>query len=258
MLGAAVGLLIFLHFTKILLPAESLAIKSLRPIFSKFYSASSYFRNTYNAQADKRDLADENKKLLEQINDLIVKNSRLEELENENDTLRSHLNFLKESQAGYVMSNIISSGVFNVSGSGQIFVINKGKKDGFKNGLAVVSSQGIIVGKIINTKDNISEVCLTTSQKCKLAATIQNQDKTTGIAEGDFGLTIKMWFIPQTKEIKIGDTVITSGLEENIPRGLVIGAVSKVNKENNELWQTATIEPMLDLESLTIVSVLLP
>lgn len=256
MFGAAIALLIFLHFTKLSIPAESLVVGFFRPIFPKFYATSSYFRNLYNEQADKRDFAAENKKLKEEINHLTVKNSRLNELEEENNTLRKYLNFFKENNTRYLMADIISSEGSESGALGQTVIINKGSNDGLKEGLAVVSNRGIILGKIKNVKDVLSEVSITTNQACKLAATIQNQDRTAGVAEGDLGLTIKMNFIPQTKEVKTGDVVITSGLEENIPRGLIIGAIVKVDKENNQLWQSATIEPLIDVSNLAQVSVL--
>ena len=51
---------------------------------------------------------------------------------------------------------------------------------------------------------------------------------------------------------------ITSGLEEKIKRGLVIGKIKSIKKENNELWQITTIEPQYQKEDLIMVSVVLP
>jgi rod shape-determining protein MreC len=69
---------------------------------------------------------------------------------------------------------------------------------------------------------------------------------------------MKMSFIPQSAVIKPGDSVVTSGLEEAIPRGLVIGKVLEVKSESNAMWQTAVIEPLISPDDLIIVSVLLP
>jgi rod shape-determining protein MreC len=67
-----------------------------------------------------------------------------------------------------------------------------------------------------------------------------------------------MNFIPQSAEISLDDVVVTSGLEQYIPRGLIIGKIIEVTKDNNELWQNAVIESTVDSEDLVIVSVLLP
>ncbi|MDP2736272.1 MAG: rod shape-determining protein MreC [bacterium] len=266
-IAAVILLLIFLHYAKLLNPLEAFLNKSLKPIFGGFYSLSANINKTYLDQTEKRDLAADLKQAEEKINQLIAENVRLRFLEEENSELRKHLNFLNKDNQRYLMSNIISRGeLTGSSGEGnQSVVIDKGSADGLFAGLAVVSSrvygtssQGVIIGKIVNVKEQIAEVYLVTNKNSKLAASIFGENKTSGIASGELGLTIKMDFIPQTENIKAGDIVATSGLEQSIPRGLIIGRVTEVSKENNEVWQTAIIEPLVDLEALSIVSILLP
>ncbi|MFH0956192.1 MAG: rod shape-determining protein MreC, partial [Candidatus Falkowbacteria bacterium] len=253
-IAAVILLLIFLHYTKPLNPIESFLNQSLKPIFSGFYSLSANINKTYLEETAKQDLATELKQAEEKINQLIAENIKLRFLEEENLALRKHLSFLNKDNRRYLISNIISRGELTGSnGEGnQSVVIDKGSADGLFEGLAVVSSrtygtssQGVIIGKIVNVKDHIAEVYLVTNKNSKLAASIFGKNKTSGIASGELGLTIKMDFIPQTENIKAGDIVATSGLEQNIPRGLVIGRVTKVSKENNEVWQTAAIEPLV-------------
>jgi rod shape-determining protein MreC len=71
-------------------------------------------------------------------------------------------------------------------------------------------------------------------------------------------MTIKMNYIPQLEKISPGDMVISSGLERSIPRGLLIGKVTQVHNTSNGVWQTATIEPISNLDKLTIVSIIIP
>ncbi|HTX86704.1 MAG TPA: rod shape-determining protein MreC, partial [Candidatus Nanoarchaeia archaeon] len=85
-----------------------------------------------------------------------------------------------------------------------------------------------------------------------------NVDRTIGVTDGNLGLTINMDYIPQMEQINLGDLAVTSGLEPNIPRGLLIGQVAKVDKGSNDIWQSANIQPAADLNNLTIVSVLIP
>jgi rod shape-determining protein MreC len=254
---AVIVLLIFLHFTGILNPVETLIVKVFNPIFSSLHSAGSYLRVTYNEQADKRDLVSLVKQLEESAANLTIENARLKALEEENQVLREYLKFSEESNASFVLGNIISRRGLDSSGLDQNIIINKGSADGIEIGSGVIS-KGAVIGKVIGVKNNLSEICLITSRDCKFAATIQNTDKTSGIIKGELGLTIKMEFIPQTEEIAAGDNVVTSGLEKNIPRGLIIGKVTEVNKESNELWQSAVIEPLVDMDELIIVSVLIP
>lgn len=263
-LAVVIMLLIVLHYIKLLKPIESFLAKGLKPIFSGFYSLSARLDKIYSTETLKRDLADELKQAEERINQLTAENTNLRFLEEENSVLRKHLNFLRKDNQRYLIANIISRDVLTGS-SGQSVVIDKGSRDGLSAGLAVLSStvlgtssQGIIIGKVADVREEIAEVYLVTNKNSKLAVSLLGESKTSGIASGELGLTIKMDFIPQTENIKAGDIVATSGLEPGIPRGLVIGRVTKVSKENNEVWQTATIEPLVDLDSLAIVSILLP
>jgi len=266
-MAAVLLLLIFLHYTKLLNPLESFLNQSLKPIFSGFYSLSANINKTYSDQTAKQDLAGELKQAEDKINQLTAENIKLRFLEEENLVLRKNLNFLNKDNRRYLIGNIISRGELTEGNNegNQSVLIDKGSADGLFSGLAVVSStavgtssQGVIVGKIANVKEHIAEVYLITNKNIKLAASIFGENKTSGIASGELGLTIKMDFIPQTENIKTGDVVATSGLEQSVPRGLVIGRVTKVSKENNEVWQTAIIEPMVDLDTLSIVSILLP
>ncbi|MFH0891485.1 MAG: rod shape-determining protein MreC [Candidatus Falkowbacteria bacterium] len=257
--GAVIGLLVFLYTIGLFGPVEGFVAGSLDPLTEKLYSLSHGLRTAYNKQTNKQDLAAEIGLLRERMNELTAENTRFKIIEEENKNLREHLGFLTQNEYRYVMANVISRGdIADMSGRTETIIIDKGLKDGIYSGLGVVSSEGIIVGRVVDAKDNISQVYLTNNGKCKLAAAVLSSAKTSGVVEGELGLTIKMNFIPQNEEIKTEDIIITSGLEEMIPRGLVIGRVLEVIKESNEVWQTAVIEPMADPEDLIIVSVLLP
>jgi len=257
---AVVVLLIFLYFFGFLRPAENIISRVLNPVYSRFYKISSGIKIRYDDQISKKDLLEIVNNLEVQVNDLTKENVDLNLLQEENETLREHLRFSIVDEKKYVMANVISRGdAITTSDRIETIVINKGSRDGVYSGLSVVSGKGVVVGKIEEVKNNISKVYLTNNKKCKLTATILTNDRgTSGVTEGELGLTVRMGFIPQDILISKGDVVITSGLEQVIPRGLVIGKVIDVKKENNELWQTAVIESSANLDELLIVSVLLP
>lgn len=256
---AVIGLLVFLSKLGILNPLEKISGSFLNPILRGFHSSGSVLRTSFDNQVEKQDVFEENIALKERVAKLTEENVELELTRQENNSLREHLNFLGKNQYRYVMSNVVSRGdITDVSDKSEVLTIDKGQKDGILPGLAVVSSQGVIVGKVAEVKESISLVYLTNNSKCKLAATVLEQEGTGGVTEGDLGLTIKMGFIPQSKNIQKDNIVITSGLEYLIPRGLAVGRIIEVTKDNNELWQNAVIESMADNENLVIVSVLLP
>lgn len=252
-------LIIFLHVTKIILPLENLVINGIKPLASWLYNSGTSVRNSYEKNQNQKNLVLENESLKKEVAQLTVDNAKFKELEQDNIKLRAQLNFLAANNYKSVLANVISQNlIFDIKEGDQDIVIDKGRKDGIEVGYGVIDENGVIVGKILEVKDNLSKVCLTTNRNCRFAATIQNDGRTIGITEGDLGLTIKMNYIPQSEVINNGDTVVTSGLGGNIPRGLVLGRVIQVNNRSNEIWQDVNIEPLFDLNSLTILNVLIP
>jgi rod shape-determining protein MreC len=91
-----------------------------------------------------------------------------------------------------------------------------------------------------------------------VAATIQNTDHTAGLVEGQFGLSFSMTNIPQDEPIKIGDLVVTSGLEGQIPKNLLIAKIERVDKIESEIFKTAILTPIVSLDNLSDVLVIIP
>jgi len=116
----------------------------------------------------------------------------------------------------------------------------------------------MIIGRLTKVTKDWSEVALITDPSCRLAISLQPNSQVMGVAQGDAGLTIKLNFIPQTVNLNVNDLVVTSGLEENVPPALVLGRVSQIDRDSNELWQSALVEPAVKLDNLSIVSVILP
>ncbi len=255
---AVVGLLIFLHFTGITKPLEALFGRILNPVLEVFYSSGSKIRNIYGEQVDKRDYSLIIAELQQDNRELLVENAKLKTLEEENEYLKDQIDFRKDNNYNYLLAEVISrNDLMNNSSEEKSIIINKGTKDGLSSGLVLLDGEGVVVGKIIEARDSVSRACLVIDRKCKFAVAIQNQDRTSGVVEGELGLTIKMDLIPQTEILEEGNIIVTSGLENNIPRGLVIGRISELIKENNSLWQKAVIESLVDFDSLVMVGVVL-
>lgn len=230
--------------------------RGLNPVTSSLYSWGVGVKNFFSTPSSQEELQQEVEELRQENKKLIAENAKMESIQKENEKLREYLDFAREEESKQQLARIISQGGFISSRENQErILINKGRDHGIRKDMAVVSSQNMVVGKIEEVNDSTSEVRLITNQDCELAATIQNEDRTMGITQGELGLTINMDYIPQTEEVSVGDKVVTSGLEKNILPGLVIGKVKKVRSDSNKIWQTATIEPLVDLGELTMVSV---
>lgn len=253
------GLLVFLYFTNIFSPVKEKIYQALNPVAFRLYSLSSNISGAYRSQAEKIDFSKKINELEKEVSELKVKNAELSEAAEENRRLREHLDFLDEKKFRYEMAHVISKGfASSPEESEKDIIIDRGSIDGLFSGLAVVNSQGVLVGKILRVEERVSRVSLSSNSECRLAATIQGLDRTIGIASGKLGLTISMGFISQDEDIKKGDLVVTSGLEENIPRGILIGEVSRLEGSSNDIWKNAVIESLANFDDLIIVSVILP
>ena len=139
-------------------------------------------------------------------------------------------------------------------------IIDKGKRDGLSENMAVVTDSGMIgiLSKVYKTS---SEVKLITSNDTanKISVSIKvGETDTYGILNGydKKNNLIKVTGVDKNIEIKNDDVVLTSGLSEYIPRGLYIGKVKKVERDKYSLSKTLYIETKQDFNNIHYVTVL--
>ncbi|MBQ9019292.1 MAG: rod shape-determining protein MreC [Bacilli bacterium] len=138
--------------------------------------------------------------------------------------------------------------------------IDKGKKDGLKKNMAVITKNGLI-GKLSKVYDNSSEVKLITSDDInfKISVAIKtNEVDNYAILNGYDSKTnlIKVNGIDKTTEINIGDNVLTSGLGEFFPGGIYIGTVAKIESDKYNLSKTLYIKTNQNFNDIHYVTVL--
>ena len=250
--------LLFGHSFGILRPVESLLARVLTPVMRSVTDLCSVFHKSYSdsginnypellstAEADRRRL--------------VMENAGLQYLREENRVLRKYVNLFDEISHKYVLARVVSRlAPQNKAWENDRLVIDQGSKQKIIPGLLVINEEGLVVGRIVSVKDSLSEVALLTSRDCRLSVAANSSQKTIGIAEGISGLTVGVSFIPQTEKIEAGELLVTSGLEPDIPAGLAIGRVTRVDRLDNKIWQSAVVEPSAALDVLRIVSILLP
>ncbi len=253
-LGFVLSLLIFFHYLGWLNPVENGARVLLIPITTKINHWRISSQDSYSSLSDPKTTAEQYSECLSKNQDLEVANAKLKDLEKENNEIRKQLNFFHRRNFTSVAADIVGQSSDNVE---KMVIIDVGDAAGIKFGQPVISGDGILVGTIAKVEKNISMVRLINDNQSKIAATILNKDSSLGVVEGGYGLSVRMNFIPRNEDILIGDKIITSGLEETIPRGLLIGEVAVVENEAYQPFQQAVLATAIDLSKLTIVSVLI-
>jgi len=233
-------LFIVLHYTGVLKKPEYFIRRVLSPISRTIYSSSVSLKNV-QAMTEESLLACKND------------TANLKALQEENAELRRQLDFFKANNYTHIGAEVIGR---NIEPLGSTLVVNRGLRDGVKEGNAVVISSGVLIGKVAKAEEESSLVRLLNDNQSKVAATILNHDKSLGVIEGGYGISVRMNFIPQQEDVRVGDLIITSGLETGMPRGLLIGNVAAVEKEAYEPFQRATLSPAASLSSLSVVSII--
>ena len=195
-------------------------------------------------------------KLEVERNRLIIENAALKDIRVENARLADLLQFKKRSEAPFKTAAIVSGSlIFGV----HTVTIDVGSVDGVEVGDAVVASDGILVGKVRETRGTSSVVQLITDSRSKLAAEVSTAEEKTvsGVAEGGHGEGVSLRLLPQGETLRPGDVAVTSGLEPGVPRGLLIGTIESVKQEVNEPFQSAFLQTLIDFDSLSTVAVVL-
>ncbi len=246
-------LLILAHFFGLTKGPENLLRGLLSPVAKTVYHLGLQTQNWYGRYLSRQNLFLKNQDCFNQLEKKYLDQTELTLLRQENQSLRSQLNFSKQAKK-IVMAEIIGKGVDK---SSNVLIINRGQNDGLKIGNPVVADEGFLVGKIVKVEAASAMIQLMTDNQSRTAASILNQEKTLGAVQGEHGLSLKMTMIPQNETVNINDLIITSGLETGIPRGLIIGQVESIQKELYEPFQTANLRPLTDLNKVTVVSVLL-
>ena len=207
----------YFHKSKILLFSNSITNYT----FDKF----SFFNEYFELKKINSSLIDEN---------LFLK-SRLEKVSNNNN-----IDSLKNVIFKYKNAKVISN---NLSSFKNHLIINKGVNDGLKNEMGVINSTGI-VGIINRTSKNYSSVMSVLNIETKINAKVKRTSH-FGTLEWD-GLSnnyLLLNDIPETADIKVGDSIITGGMSLIFPEGINVGVVSKVinkNKYNDSLLRLNT------------------
>jgi rod shape-determining protein MreC len=196
-------------------------------------------------------VAEENEFLKDMLRKAVEKNNQLVEVALSNKRLRDLLNFQKNMPGSFIAAEIISR---DPSPWFKSVIIDKGQADGLSKGLPVVISEGI-VGQITAVSGHQSKVLLIIDQNNAVDALVQ-RTRSRGIIEGKSTDQCILKYVLRKHDVKVGDTVISSGLDGVYPKGLPIGYISGVIKRNSGIFQDVTVTPYVDFEKLEEVLVI--
>ena len=129
--------------------------------------------------------------------------------------------------------------------------IDRGSDDGLRHGMPVVTQQGL-VGRIDAVTAGAARVQLITDSNTAVNVRLESSG-IEAMLVGSVTGEVSLQQVPQGLTLTPGELILTSGLGGNYPPGIVIGQVVTVRKRENDLFQTASIQPAVDLTNLPAV-----
>ena len=107
----------------------------------------------------------------------------------------------------------------------QTVYLDRGERDGIRRNMGVITPDGV-VGKVIESYSNTSQVLLLTDKDSGVGAMISEsriQSPVGGVGEP----LLSMKYVPNDDEVKMGEHVVTSGMDRIFPRDLPVGTVRR-------------------------------
>ena len=198
-----------------------------------------------------RGIREENRQLRKDLEFVQGQNNQLREAAVATQRLEAILDFKQKSIPDMVAAQVIGRDATNWYRG---IILNKGEQDGVHAEMGVVTPAGV-VGRVVKATSSSSVVLLMTDPNNAIAALVQGT-RDEGIVEGTRNGRARMKYIPLLSTVHPGDRVITSGLTGSFPRGLAIGVMTHIEKEEGDLFRSAELEPEVDMTKLDEVLVI--
>jgi rod shape-determining protein MreC len=192
-----------------------------------------------------------NEELNKQVQTLENKIFELKEVEKENQRLKQLLQFGKEIPREKVLAQIVS---WDSSNEFKVLRINKGRNHGLKNMSPVITMNGL-VGYVYRLSANYADILTILDQNNRVDAIVA-RTRSHGIIEGIGDFQCRLKYVTRTEMVEVGDEVITAGLGNVYPKGIRIGKITQIDKENYGITQSIEILPSVNFHKLEEVVVL--
>lgn len=230
---------------------EGLVSGGFGSVSQVFYSASHYVSNFSKYVSELGTLRKRNQELEAQVNEYKNQMTDYERMQNENQTLKSLLDF-KDEHAQYQTITATVTAIDPDIGF-DLFVLNRGARDGVENNMSIVVREGL-VGRVVEVSDF----------SCKVLAITDKNSMFNGVNVRT-GAYVRLTgaenyqlvgYMDMEADVLPGDIIVTSGLTGSFKEDLVIGEVTQVTTPRGKLEQEVTVVPAVDLQRIRHVLIL--
>lgn len=217
---------------------------------ANYVSATVY--NSFNSVIQYFELAKVNKSLAEE-NARLKSPSELFLSETQESDSVSSLFIEVDSSYRYISARVINN---SVNKALNYLTLNKGKKDGVKPDMGIVSTQGI-VGLIVSVSESYSVGFSVLNSRWGVSAKLKNSGYFGPLAWNgeDYQMT-ELMEIPFHVELAVGDTVVTSSYSATFPEGVMIGTIQSFNKPDGENFYQIQVKLATNFKSVHYVDII--
>jgi len=190
--------------------------------------------------ASKRALVAENEALRQRLADAGAKAQGALTAAQENERLRALLDIRSRSEAAAIAVAVLYTGRDAFQ---QKLVVDKGRDEGVVAGAAVVDADGI-VGQVTRTYPHMSEVTLLTDKDHVIPVRFERNGVRAVMAGAGAGRAPELRFMSPTADVRVGDMLVTSGLDGTYPQGLAVARVATVERDTGQMFARITVTPV--------------
>jgi rod shape-determining protein MreC len=252
--------LLFMAFSSnpSLLEAQRGLSFALRPFQAALSSVADGIASVASAVGEIDALRVDNGALRAENDRLANENARLQATRQENDQLTALLQLQSGFDHKTVAVRVIGREMLETR---RIVTIDKGTDDGIAQGDVVIVQGGALAGRVTDVGPTFAKVTLISDS----ASTVVGQllvSGATGEITGQAGGVLVMRNIDSAVKIGVDEEVFTAGIElaggirSPYPKGLVVGTVVDVQRDANDVVQTAYLTPAANLDSFELALVI--
>ena len=207
-------------------------------ISGRLFKSKTNFTNYFSLKEENQVMMDHNAMLMSELY-----------INNDNITLKDSVS----SDYRFIPANVINNSIYHLN---NFLLIDKGRKDGIKKDMGVISANGI-VGKVANVSDNYASVISMLHPYSVVSARFTENQHLANVSwettDYRFGTVkdIPLHLFPQK-----GDTLVTSGFSNIYPADIMIGTIEEMMDNNSKDFNTAKIRFSTNFSTLRHVYVI--
>jgi rod shape-determining protein MreC len=195
----------------------------------------------------------ENQRLKEEVGALELRLQQMQALARRGAQLEQVLGVRQQTSLRTLAANVIA---LDATGIFWTVTIDRGSSDGVHSDMAVIAPQGV-VGRVVDSPAfEAAKVQLLVDRNAGAGAVIERTGAGGVVVGTDSNPPLQMDFVANLADVKVGDRVVTSGLDGIYPPGFAIGHVEKV-EDGHGLYKHIEIRPVVDFRALQSVLVVL-